>query len=73
MACGSHDPIPTDRRDPPPPVVAAAANDSRPRIVVLGDSLTAGLGLAQGDAYPALLQQRLNTEGLEYEERWRLR
>ena len=34
---------------------------------MLGDSLTAGLGLAQGDAYPALLQQRLNTEGLEYE------
>src|SRR5438270_12640155 len=67
IACGSHDPIATDRRDPPPAAAAAPANDSRPRIVVLGDSLTAGLGLAQGDAYPALLQRRLNTEGLEYE------
>ena len=66
IASGSHDPIATDRRDPPPAAVAAA-NDSRPRIVVLGDSLTAGLRLAQDDAYPALLQQRLNAEGLEYE------
>jgi acyl-CoA thioesterase-1 len=41
--------------------------DTRPRIVVLGDSLTAGLGLAQDQAYPALLQRRLNDAGLEYE------
>jgi acyl-CoA thioesterase-1 len=39
----------------------------RPRVVVLGDSLTAGLGLAQEDAYPALLQQRIDREGLKYE------
>jgi acyl-CoA thioesterase I len=35
--------------------------------VLLGDSLTAGLGLAQDQAYPALLQQRLEKEGLNYE------
>src|SRR5439155_14175916 len=40
---------------------------SRPRIVVLGDSLTAGLGLAARDAYPALLQQRVDASGLDYE------
>jgi len=39
----------------------------RPRIVVLGDSLTAGLGLAIRDAYPTLLQQRLDAAGLNYE------
>jgi acyl-CoA thioesterase-1 len=34
---------------------------------VLGDSLTAGLGIAKGDAYPALLQQRLDASGLDFE------
>ena len=33
---------------------AAAPAASRPRIVVLGDSLTAGLGLSPTQAYPAL-------------------
>jgi acyl-CoA thioesterase-1 len=47
------------------PTTAAVA--SKPRIVVLGDSLTAGLGLPAGAAYPALLQQRLSEEGLDYE------
>jgi acyl-CoA thioesterase-1 len=40
---------------------------SRPRIVALGDSLTAGLGLSPAEAYPALLQERLDREGLRYE------
>ena len=35
-----------------------AAGASRPRIVALGDSLTAGLGLPESEAYPALLQQQ---------------
>jgi acyl-CoA thioesterase-1 len=38
-----------------------------PRIVALGDSLTAGLGLNPDQAYPALLQRRLNDAGLKYE------
>jgi acyl-CoA thioesterase-1 len=46
---------------------AAAPVASRPRIVALGDSLTAGLGLEPGQAYPALLQQRLDAAGLKYE------
>ena len=33
----------------------------------LGDSLTAGLGLPAEQAYPALVQQRLTEEGLNYE------
>ena len=40
---------------------------ARPRIVALGDSLTSGFGLSQDQAYPALLQQRLAAEGLNYE------
>jgi len=39
----------------------------RPRIVVLGDSLTAGLGISVADAYPSVLQQRLDASGLRFE------
>ncbi len=46
---------------------AAAPATSRPRIVALGDSLTAGLGLEPTQAYPALLQKRLDAAGLSYE------
>src|SRR5262249_39604381 len=40
---------------------------SRPRIAILGDSLTAGLGVAKAAAYPALLQARIDAAGLDYE------
>jgi acyl-CoA thioesterase-1 len=46
---------------------AAEADTRRPRIVVLGDSLTAGYGLDAPQAYPALLQRRLDEAGLAYE------
>lgn len=49
------------------PATAAAPTARLPRIVVLGDSLTAGLGLDRRDAYPTLLQQRLKAAGLNYE------
>jgi acyl-CoA thioesterase-1 len=58
---------------PAEPAVAPAASlpstplGPGPRIVVLGDSLTAGLGLAPDQAYPALLQKRLDAAGLKYE------
>jgi acyl-CoA thioesterase-1 len=50
---------------PAAPVQAAA--DTRPKIVILGDSLTAGLGLPVEKSYPSLLQQRLTASGLDYE------
>jgi acyl-CoA thioesterase I len=46
---------------------AAPATDARPKIVVLGDSLTAGLGLAPRESYPTLLQERLKDQGLGFE------
>jgi acyl-CoA thioesterase I len=48
---------------------AAPANVStRPRVVCLGDSLTAGYGLASPDqAYPALLERKLAEAGFDYE------
>lgn len=45
----------------------AGAEPTLPRIVVLGDSLTAGLGLLSEQAYPAVLQQHLNSEGYQVE------
>ena len=49
-----------------PPSDARPPTESRPRVVVLGDSLTAGLGLNADEAFPALLQRRLDTAGLKY-------
>ena len=44
----------------------AVADEDRPRIVAFGDSLTAGLGVAAEQAYPARLQRRLEEQGLRY-------
>jgi acyl-CoA thioesterase-1 len=69
-ACGSRSTESTAAATPaagapaPPP---SAATSSRPRVVVLGDSLTAGLGLDVSKSYPSLLQQRIDSEGLDYE------
>ncbi|HLH89557.1 MAG TPA: arylesterase [Xanthobacteraceae bacterium] len=42
----------------------AAAADEPLQIVALGDSLTAGLGLAEQDAFPAKLQSALAAKGI---------
>ena len=47
----------------PLPEVAGATG---PRIVVLGDSLTAGLGLPIAQSFPSRLQQRLEEDGFKY-------
>lgn len=52
----------------PAPAAAADPNDSgRPKIVVLGDSLSAGYGLLEMQAFPALIQQKLNVDGYQWE------
>lgn len=47
----------------PQPAVPAFAGT----IVAVGDSLTAGLGLAEDQAYPAQLARRLRAEGYNYQ------
>ena len=47
------------------PITSAAPNP-RGRIVVLGDSITAGYGLDPAQAYPALLQQKIDAAGLPF-------
>ncbi len=44
-----------------------ATESGRPKIVLLGDSLTAGLGLLEDQAYPALLQKKLDADGYKYD------
>ena len=54
------------REVPPPP--AAAPSAARPRIVFLGDSLSAGYGLAdKAQSVPSLIQKHLDAEGYNYE------
>ncbi len=45
---------------------AAQPQGDRPRIVAFGNSLTAGLGVAPEEAYPAVLQRRLKESGYRY-------
>jgi acyl-CoA thioesterase-1 len=67
ISCGR----PADERataDASEPAASATATlDDAPRIVCLGDSLTAGLGVAPEQAYPALLERRLHAAGEDYE------
>lgn len=44
--------------------LSAAAAENPVRIVVLGDSLTAGFGVAAGDAFPVQLEAALRQRGL---------
>ena len=44
----------------------ASADDGRPVIAALGTSLTAGLGVDPSEAWPALLQRKLDSAGLDY-------
>jgi len=45
---------------------APNANDTAKRIVILGDSITAGYGLNLKEAYPALLQRKISEAKLPY-------
>ena len=46
---------------------AATEGADPPRIVALGDSLTSGRGIGKADAYPAVLQGRLEENGYRYQ------
>jgi acyl-CoA thioesterase-1 len=62
LACTQESPIDKE---------VAATQPSAPgyagRIVAVGDSLTAGLGVAEDQAYPAQLARRLQAEGYNYQ------
>lgn len=51
--------------DAPPPVIAGE-DTTKPVILVVGDSLSAGYGIELADGWVSLLQKRLQTERLDY-------
>ena len=57
------DPTNEKPRDAGPSSVSAT---ERPSVVFLGTSLTAGLGLDPEQAYPALIQRKIDSAGLNY-------
>lgn len=70
MGCrGSKEPVPAAA--PPPTAIVSPgtrpAAPARQRIVILGDSLTAGLGLDQSEAYPVRLQEKIDAPPLPFE------
>lgn len=60
--CGADDRAPAGRDAPAP-----AAVGERGRVVFLGTSLTAGLGLDPDQAFPALIQRKIDSAGLPFE------
>ncbi len=65
-ACGGP-PAATPQADVPTPAAVAEPDTERAATVVvfLGDSLTAGLGLAAGDALPAQIEARWTADGFD--------
>jgi acyl-CoA thioesterase I len=63
------EPAASQPRSEPSPVTPADpdAPAARPRIVAFGDSLTVGLGLLEQEAYPALLQRKIDAAGYQFE------
>jgi acyl-CoA thioesterase-1 len=66
VACGGGA-KPSSTTGPGPASVPPTTATKRPQVVVFGDSLTAGLGLEPSQAYPALLQQRIDSAGYDYD------
>jgi acyl-CoA thioesterase-1 len=72
-ACSDRAPAGGPESGPPAPAAAAPAPadpdapTARRRVVAYGDSLTAGLGLLEQDAYPALLQKKIDEAGYGFE------
>ncbi len=58
LACGAP--------DTPRPPDSSVPSAEAPVILVVGTSLTAGLGLDPDDAYPAVLQRMIDSAGLTY-------
>jgi acyl-CoA thioesterase-1 len=51
----------------PQPPVAAPPSDAGPKVVFLGDSISAGIHLAADEAFPAVLQRKLKARGTPFD------
>jgi len=66
VACGGQSDPPRDSTAVAPADTSAQA-PTRPSVVFLGTSLTAGLGVDPDQAYPALIQAKIDSAGLSFE------
>ena len=67
-ACSQSESVTTPRVAAAPAAATVAAQvAARPRIIFLGDSLTAGYGLDLEQSVPSLIQKHLDAEGYKYE------
>lgn len=67
-ACSQSESVTTPRVAAAPAAAPVAAQvAARPRIIFLGDSLTAGYGLDLEQSVPSLIQKHLDAEGYKYE------
>ncbi len=69
LACGGapEEPAPGAAATPAAPAAALPADERPPRLVFLGDSLTAGLGLEEESAFPSRVAEALAREGVGVE------
>lgn len=70
MACGKKNEAPAATAETAPRKGLPPLDTEPParlKVVALGDSITAGLGVFQVEAYPALLQAKLESEGYPWE------
>jgi acyl-CoA thioesterase-1 len=70
LACSSNEPASARESTssaPPSATSAVAPVSKRPRIVFLGDSLTAGYGLDVEQSVPSLVQKQLDAEGYTFD------
>jgi len=66
-ACGSTKLGDNSRVANAKPLVTPQFTNNKPKIIALGDSLTAGFGLTEKESYPYLLQEKLKADGHDYE------
>jgi acyl-CoA thioesterase I len=67
VACGREAPAPPKSEAPDDRVTSGPVTGTVPTIVFLGTSITAGLGLDPTQAYPSLIQQRVDSAGLRFQ------
>ncbi|MDJ0851422.1 MAG: arylesterase [Myxococcota bacterium] len=65
-ACKPAETAPLEPGSPSGAAAPAAVRDASPVVLFLGTSLTAGYGLPAEEAFPALVQERIDAEALDY-------
>ncbi len=67
LGLGACDSNPTAAEKAPAAAAPAPVADTKKRILFFGNSITAGLGVEPEEAFPALIGQKIDSAGLNYE------